>query len=75
MAAVNEWLNGYLEAILDVGSSVKKKKNDGKVKNFAKFEEEKDQRGKKSCLIPPPSTLLKLLIALMNMIFTELGLR
>lgn len=40
MAAVNEWLNGYLEAILDVGSSVrKKKKNDDKVK-IAKFEED-----------------------------------
>jgi len=48
MAAVNEWLNGYLEAILDVGSSVrKKKKNDGKVK-IAKFEEEnKDERVEK----------------------------
>ncbi|XP_020223682.1 probable sucrose-phosphate synthase 4 isoform X1 [Cajanus cajan] len=40
MAAVNEWLNGYLEAILDVGSSVRKK-NDGKLKNnIAKFEEQ-----------------------------------
>lgn len=47
MAAVNEWLNGYLEAILDVGSSVKEKKNDGKVKNFAKFEQEKHQREEK----------------------------
>lgn len=49
MAAVNEWLNGYLEAILDVGSSVrrKKKKNDDKVK-IAKFEEDdKDERVEK----------------------------
>lgn len=40
--AVNEWLNGYLEAILDVGSS-SRKRNDGKLK-ITKFEEDKDQR-------------------------------
>ncbi|XP_057453886.1 sucrose-phosphate synthase 4 [Lotus japonicus] len=41
--AVNEWLNGYLEAILDAGRSNIKKRNDGKLK-ITKFEEEKDQR-------------------------------
>ncbi|GLU16298.1 hypothetical protein SLE2022_327370 [Rubroshorea leprosula] len=37
--AGNEWINGYLEAILDVGSSTRKK-NDGKLK-IERFEEEK----------------------------------
>ncbi|KAI4318256.1 hypothetical protein L6164_026045 [Bauhinia variegata] len=40
--AVNEWLNGYLEAILDVGGSTRKR-DDGKLK-IRKFEEDKEQR-------------------------------
>lgn len=36
--AGNDWLNGYLEAILDVGNS-SKKNNDGKIMKTAKFEE------------------------------------
>ncbi|KAK7322359.1 hypothetical protein VNO77_25738 [Canavalia gladiata] len=43
--AVNEWLNGYLEAILDVGSNIKKKK-DGKLK-VTKFEEDKEHKEEK----------------------------
>ncbi|PON95157.1 Sucrose phosphate synthase [Trema orientale] len=40
--ARNEWINGYLEAILDVG-----KKNDGKLNKIAKFEvKEKDHQDK-----------------------------
>lgn len=36
--AGNDWLNGYLEAILDVGNS-SKKNNDGKLMKVSKFEE------------------------------------
>ena len=36
---VNEWVNGYLEAILDVGSSSRKGKDDGKHR-VIRFEEE-----------------------------------
>ncbi|XP_050215109.1 sucrose-phosphate synthase 4 [Mercurialis annua] len=39
--AGNDWINGYLEAILDVGSSLRKT-NDGKLK-VAKFEESKEK--------------------------------
>ncbi|KAM6556268.1 hypothetical protein CsatB_003287 [Cannabis sativa] len=40
--ARNEWINGYLEAILDMG-----KKGDGKLNNIAKFEvKEKDHQDK-----------------------------
>ncbi|KDP31602.1 hypothetical protein JCGZ_14827 [Jatropha curcas] len=42
--AGNDWINGYLEAILDVGSSLRKR-NDGKVK-IAKFEESKEKEDK-----------------------------
>lgn len=40
--AGNDWLNGYLEAILDVGNSLKKK-TDGKP-NLAKFEEKAKEK-------------------------------
>ncbi|KAJ4713890.1 Sucrose-phosphate synthase family protein [Melia azedarach] len=42
--AGNEWINGYLEAILDVGSGTRKL-NDGKLK-LSKFEESKQKEGK-----------------------------
>ena len=41
--AGNDWLNGYLEAILDVGNS-NKKKNDGKLMKVAKFEEKAKEK-------------------------------
>lgn len=41
--AGNEWINGYLEAILDAGSG-KTKMNDGKLK-LSKFEETKQKEG------------------------------
>ncbi|KAJ0086403.1 hypothetical protein Patl1_07305 [Pistacia atlantica] len=41
--AGNEWINGYLEAILDVGSG-KRKMDDGKLK-LSKFEESKQKEG------------------------------
>lgn len=41
--AGNEWINGYLEAILDAGSG-KTKMNDGKFK-LSKFEETKQKEG------------------------------
>ena len=37
--AGNDWLNGYLEAILDAGSKNTRKSNDGKQK-IAKFEQQ-----------------------------------
>ncbi|KAJ9167224.1 hypothetical protein P3X46_021890 [Hevea brasiliensis] len=42
--AGNDWINGYLEAILDVGSSLRKR-NDGKLK-IARFEESKEKEDK-----------------------------
>ncbi|CAK7344519.1 unnamed protein product [Dovyalis caffra] len=41
--AGNEWINGYLEAILDVGSGNMKKRNDGKFK-IAKFDQMKEDK-------------------------------
>ncbi|XP_028799181.1 probable sucrose-phosphate synthase 4 isoform X2 [Neltuma alba] len=41
--AVNEWLHGYLEAILDAGSSTRKRNNDGKHR-ITRFEEEEEER-------------------------------
>lgn len=41
MAAGNEWLHGYLEAILDVGSSTNKKQ-DGKHR-IARFDDKQKQ--------------------------------
>lgn len=43
--AGNEWINGYLEAILDVGSSSISKRNDGKLK-IGKLEESKEKDDK-----------------------------
>lgn len=43
MGAVNEWLNGYLEAILEVGSTVNKKKDGKKLIKIAKFEQEEEK--------------------------------
>ena len=43
--ARNEWINGYLEAILDVGSNVTRKRQDGKQSVIPKFEEkEKEEK-------------------------------
>ncbi|EEF40554.1 probable sucrose-phosphate synthase 4 [Ricinus communis] len=42
--AGNDWINGYLEAILDVGNSLRKR-NDGKLK-IAKYEESKEKEDK-----------------------------
>lgn len=41
--ARNEWINGYLEAILDVGSGVMKKRSDGRLK-IAKFQQVKEDK-------------------------------
>ncbi|KAL5843163.1 hypothetical protein ACOSQ4_009121 [Xanthoceras sorbifolium] len=49
--AGNEWINGYLEAILDVGSSIRKK-NDGKLK-LSKFEKTKATKAKEGYLFSP----------------------
>nr|AVH87206.1 sucrose-phosphate synthase 4 [Litchi chinensis] len=48
--AGNEWINGYLEAILDVGSSTRKK-FDGKLK-LSKFEESKATKEKGKLFSP-----------------------
>lgn len=42
--AGNDWINGYLEAILDVGSSLRKR-NDGQLK-ISKFEDSKQKEDK-----------------------------
>ncbi|OAY58736.1 probable sucrose-phosphate synthase 4 [Manihot esculenta] len=42
--AANDWINGYLEAILDVGSSLRKR-NEGKL-NVVKFEDSKEKEDK-----------------------------
>ncbi|KAL4032168.1 hypothetical protein IC575_005233 [Cucumis melo] len=47
MAGGNEWLHGYLEAILDVGSNNRSKKQEGK-NRIARFED-KQKKGKLFC--------------------------
>lgn len=42
MAAGNEWLHGYLEAILDVGSNTSKKQGKHRIARF----EDKQKKGK-----------------------------
>lgn len=51
--AVNEWLNGYLKAILDVGSSSmrSKQRNDGKLK-MTKFEKYRDDQREETLFNP-----------------------
>ena len=48
MAGGNEWLHGYLEAILDVGSNNRSKKQGGKHR-IARFDQDKQKKGKLFC--------------------------
>jgi sucrose-phosphate synthase len=51
--ARNEWINGYLEAILDVGSNVTRKRQDGKQSVIPKFEEKEKEKEKEEKLFSP----------------------